>query len=181
MERSTRSKATRILSVGALLAVLLDPARAPGEPPTPRAFDITASRFQFEPARLEVREGDAVRLTLRSTDTTHGFGIKELRVEAVIPKGGEPVTVEFVADRAGTFEFFCTEYCGPRHRDMRGTLLVEPRSAPPGPSPSPSPPQSAGDARAPRSGSDPASPVLPPRTPEGSPGGGDHPTRVSGG
>src|SRR4029077_18997355 len=110
--RSRWRMATRILYVAALLAVLLDPARAPGEPTAFRSFDITASRFQYEPARLEVSEGDLVRLTLRSTDTTHGFGIKELKVEAVIPRGGEPVTVEFVADQPGTFEFFCTEYCG---------------------------------------------------------------------
>ncbi|HXB53771.1 MAG TPA: cupredoxin domain-containing protein [Vicinamibacteria bacterium] len=171
-----RLKATQVLSVTALLAVLLDPARAPGEPPKPRSFDITASRFQFEPARLEVSEGDAVRLTLHSTDTTHGFGIKELTVEAVIPKGGEPVTVEFVADQAGTFEFFCTEYCGPRHREMRGTLVVTPRSAPP--SPTPSPAQSAGDAR--RSASDAASPASRPRTPACSPVVVPSPARAAG-
>ncbi|HKC10683.1 MAG TPA: cupredoxin domain-containing protein [Vicinamibacteria bacterium] len=176
MERSTRRKATRILCGGALLAALLDPARAPGEPAPSRSFDITASRFHFEPDRLEVSEGDAVRLTLHSTDTTHGFGIKELKVEAVIPKGGEPVTVQFVADQAGTFEFFCTEYCGARHRYMRGTLVVAPRSAAPAPSPTPS----AGDGRAPSSGSDPTSPAVPPRTTEGS-RSGKNPSRVSGG
>jgi plastocyanin len=139
VERSLRLKAKRILSAAVVLAALLEPTRAPGEPPTSRSFEITASRFQYEPARLEVSEGDAVRLTLHSTDTTHGFGIKELKVEAVIPKGGEPVTVEFVADQAGTFEFFCTEYCGAGHRNMRGTLVVVPRSASPTPLPSPSP------------------------------------------
>jgi cytochrome c oxidase subunit 2 len=164
--------ATRILYVGALLAVLLDPARAPGEPTAFRSFDVTASRFQYEPARLEVSEGDAVRLTLRSTDTTHGFGIRELKVEAVIPKGGEPVTVEFVADQPGTFEFFCTEYCGAGHRNMTGTLVVAPRPAAPTPPPSPSPVQAAGGAREPRSASASASPASRPRAASGSPGGG---------
>jgi cytochrome c oxidase subunit II len=164
--------ATRILYVGALLAVLLGPARAPGEPTAVRSFDITASRFQYEPDRLEVTEGDVVRLTLRSTDTTHGFGIRELRVEAVIPKGGEPVTVEFVADQPGTFEFFCTEYCGAGHRNMTGTLVVAPRSAAPPPPPSPPPVQTAGGAREPRSASASASPASSPRAASGSPGGG---------
>jgi cytochrome c oxidase subunit 2 len=176
-----RLKATPILSAAVLLAALLDPVRAPGEPPSPRSFEITASRFQYEPARLEVTEGDAVRLTLRSTDTTHGFGIKELKVEAVIPKGGEPVTVEFVADQAGTFEFFCTEYCGAGHRNMRGTLVVGPRSAHPSPPSSPSPGHAAGGVREPRSASDSTSPASRPLPPSGAPGGGLHPTRVSGG
>jgi cytochrome c oxidase subunit II len=177
-----RLKAAPILSAAVLLAALLDPARAPGEPPSPRAFEITASRFQYEPDRLEVREGDAVRLTLHSSDTTHGFGIKELKVEAVIPKGGEPVTVEFVADQRGTFEFFCTEYCGAGHRNMRGTLVVGPRPAHPSLPPSPSSPvHAAGAARAPGSASDSTSPAPRPLPSSGAPGGGHHPTRVSGG
>jgi cytochrome c oxidase subunit 2 len=180
VERSLRRKAKRILSAAVLLAPLLEPTRAPGEQPASRSFEITASRFQYEPARLEVSEGDAVRLTLHSTDTTHGFGIKELKVEAVIPKGGEPVTVEFVADQAGTFEFFCTEYCGAGHRSMRGTLVVVPRSAPTSP-PSPSPGQAAGGGREPESASDSVSPPPRPRPSFGSPGGGHPPTPLLGG
>lgn len=93
-----------------------------------RAFELTASRFAFEPAALEVNEGDTVRLTLRSADVTHGFAIKELKVKTAIPKGGEPVTVQFVAAEAGTYEFACSEYCGPGHRDMKGKLVVAPRA-----------------------------------------------------
>ena len=55
-----------------------------------RSFEITASRFEYDPAVLEVEEGDQVRLSLRSTDTVHGFEIKELKVKIKIPKGGEP-------------------------------------------------------------------------------------------
>jgi cytochrome c oxidase subunit 2 len=96
--------------------------------PEAKTFEITASRFKFEPDVIEVQQGDLVRITIHSADTTHGFGIKELQVKSKIPKGGAPVNVEFQASKAGTFAFACTEYCGSGHRDMKGRLVVTPKS-----------------------------------------------------
>ena len=93
-----------------------------------KSFEITASRFQYEPSTLEVQVGDPVKITLKSADGTHGFAIKKLKLKTTIPKGGDPVTVEFVADKAGTYEFACSEYCGSGHRGMKGTLVVAPRA-----------------------------------------------------
>ena len=89
-----------------------------------KTIDVTASQFKFEPATISVVEGDTVRLRLRSADRTHGIGIKAFRVKALIPKVGEAVIVEFVADRAGTFDITCSEYCGTGHRAMKGKLIV---------------------------------------------------------
>ncbi|HSL22806.1 MAG TPA: cupredoxin domain-containing protein [Vicinamibacterales bacterium] len=89
-----------------------------------KTIDVTASRFQFEPATISVAQGDTVRLRLRSADRSHAFAIKAFRVKALIPKGGETVTVEFVADQAGTFAFTCAEYCGTGHSGMKGRLVV---------------------------------------------------------
>ena len=89
-----------------------------------RTIEVVASRFQFEPATITVTEGEQVQLRLRSADRTHAFAIKAFRVKALIPKAGESVTVEFVADRAGTFDFTCAEYCGTRHSAMKGKLVV---------------------------------------------------------
>ena len=88
-----------------------------------KTIDVIASRFEFEPATISVVEGDRVRLRLRSADRTHGLGIKAFRVKAQIPKAGQ-VAVEFVADRAGTFEITCSEYCGTGHSAMKGRLIV---------------------------------------------------------
>ena len=93
-----------------------------------REFDVTASRFHFAPESLEVSEGDHIALTLRSADGTHGFAIPEFKVKATIPKGGSPVTVEFVAAKAGTYKFECSEYCGTGHRQMKGRLVVGARA-----------------------------------------------------
>lgn len=93
-----------------------------------KAIEVTASRWHFDPAIIEVDEGDRVTLTLHSADGTHGFAIPEFRVKTTIPKGGAPVTIEFVASRPGTFVFACSEYCGSGHRQMKGRLVVAARA-----------------------------------------------------
>jgi cytochrome c oxidase subunit II len=87
-------------------------------------FEVTASRYKFDPARIEVRQGDVVELVLRSADTDHGLAIKAYAVKVAIPKGGEAVGVSFVANRPGTFPVECSEYCGSGHKRMRGELVV---------------------------------------------------------
>jgi plastocyanin len=52
--------------------------------PQPRRFEVTASRYKFEPARIEVRQGDVVELALRSADTDHGIAIKAYAVKVAI-------------------------------------------------------------------------------------------------
>lgn len=96
---------------------------ASGDVPV-RRFEITAARFRFEPAQIEVRAGDVVELVLRSADTDHGIAIKALGIKAGIPKGGAAVSVSFVAGRPGRFEFQCSEYCGSGHKRMKGELVV---------------------------------------------------------
>jgi len=112
-----------MLAVG-LSCLAGHPMPAVGETVT-RRFLMTASRFRFEPARLEVQAGDVVELVLHSADTEHGIAIKAFGVKAVIPKGGAFVTVSFVAEAAGRFPFECSEYCGSGHKRMKGELVVE--------------------------------------------------------
>ena len=121
---------TRGLGLASLLALAAAGAAASGDvpPPPPRDIEMIASRFKFEPETLQVTEGDRVRLTVRSTDTEHGFSIKKMNVRVAVPKTGEPVTVEFVAERPGTYEFKCSEYCGSGHGRMKGQLVVSPRA-----------------------------------------------------
>lgn len=93
-----------------------------------RVFEIAAARFRFEPASIEVVEGESVSLVLHSADGTHGIEIKGYGLKLKIPKGGEKVRLDFVADKPGNFDFACSEYCGSGHRGMRGKLVVSPRA-----------------------------------------------------
>jgi cytochrome c oxidase subunit 2 len=90
----------------------------------PRVIEVVASRFAFEPSRIEVTEGEHIRLVVTSADGVHGVGIKKFRVEKTVPRGGTPVTIDFVASAAGEFPLLCSEYCGNGHEDMKGLLVV---------------------------------------------------------
>jgi cytochrome c oxidase subunit 2 len=109
------------------LALAATVSTAPASEPAIRTFDVVASRFAFQPDVLEVHEGDRVVLRLRSVDTDHGFSVKEFKVKTTVPKTGEPVSVEFLATRPGTFRFECSQYCGKGHSRMNGQLIVHPR------------------------------------------------------
>ena len=89
-----------------------------------KEFDIVARQWNFNPDTITVNEGDTVILNINSIDVNHGFAIKEFGVsESLNP--GNTVRVEFIADRKGSFSFFCNVQCGSGHTRMRGTLIVE--------------------------------------------------------
>ena len=92
--------------------------------PAPRTIEVTAKRFSFEPANIEVTEGERVRLLVKSADGVHGLQIKKFNVNKMIPRGGQPVTIEFVAAAPGKYEILCSEECGDGHESMQGTLVV---------------------------------------------------------
>ncbi len=89
-----------------------------------REFEITATRYKFTPDTITVNKGDTVRIRLTSIDVTHGIRLNEFDVNVKTPPG-KPEIIEFVADKAGTFPFRCSVYCGLGHPDMKGTLIVE--------------------------------------------------------
>jgi cytochrome c oxidase subunit 2 len=96
----------------------------------PREIPIVAKRFTFEPARVEVTAGEHVRLVVSSADGVHGVEIKKFKVNKKVPRGGEAVTIDFVASAPGEFPILCSEYCGNGHEAMTGTLVVAAKSAP---------------------------------------------------
>ncbi len=57
-------------------------------------------------------------------DVPHGFKLKEFGIDEKL-NPGEEVTVEFIANKTGEFEFYCNVQCGAGHSDMRGKLIVE--------------------------------------------------------
>ncbi len=85
----------------------------------------------WQPDTITVKKGETVRLKIMSIDVTHGFAITGYNVSTGAINVGESETVEFVADKAGTFTFYCTVYCSPKHALMRGKLIVEDDAASP--------------------------------------------------
>ena len=90
----------------------------------PRVIEVTASRFAFEPADIEVAVGESVRLLVHSIDVEHGFAIPSLGLGETIPADGTPVAIEFVAGEAGRHRIVCSVFCGAGHGRMGGTLSI---------------------------------------------------------
>lgn len=72
---------------------------------------------------LHVPAHRPVRLLLTSRDVIHSFFVPEFRVKQdAIP--GRYTEMWFEATKAGTYEIYCTEYCGLDHSMMRGQVVV---------------------------------------------------------
>jgi heme/copper-type cytochrome/quinol oxidase subunit 2 len=94
--------------------------------PSLRRVSIVASKYAFEPGRIEVAQSDLVRIELRTADIAHSLTIDGYRISKRVNPGA-PVTFEFLADREGTFPFYCNLQIDDGCRQMRGELVVRPR------------------------------------------------------
>ena len=89
-----------------------------------KEFKMTANQFAFEPSTIEVDKGDKVRLVVTSIDVPHGIAIPEYKINQRL-EVGKPVTIEFTADKQGSFTAYCSVACGSGHRDMKGKIVVK--------------------------------------------------------
>jgi nitrous-oxide reductase len=91
---------------------------------------MTAIRSHFTPDVIRVKEGDRVRIHLTSLeqahDATHGFALDSYNINISL-EPGEHADMDFIADRAGVFPMYCTEFCSALHLEMAGYFLVEPK------------------------------------------------------
>jgi cytochrome c oxidase subunit 2 len=104
------------------------PAPTPAPSPAPQAvkeFTVTAKNWEFAPSSITVKKGDRVRLKITSVDVAHGLALTDFNVSVHV-EPGQTQTVEFVADKVGTFTFFCNVFCGEGHRGMKGIFVVQP-------------------------------------------------------
>ena len=109
---------------GSLLPPAVASTSAPPQTAEPRTIEVIARRYAFEPAVIEAIEGERLRILVKSGDGLHGFEIKKFKVSKEIPRGSDPVVIEFTASEAGKFPILCSVFCGDGHDDMKGTLIV---------------------------------------------------------
>lgn len=101
-----------------------EPEPQPEPQPEVKTFNITAKKWEFIPSTITVKKGDTVRLNITSIDVDHGLAISAFNINETL-KPNQTVTVEFVADQTGSFNMFCSVFCGSGHGEMSGTLVVE--------------------------------------------------------
>lgn len=87
-----------------------------------RRISVSCSSFSFEPAEIEVRAGERIAVELTSLDIPHNFTVDEFAAFVQADKG-ESAVGGFIAERAGTYEFYCSDTI---HRavGMHGRLIV---------------------------------------------------------
>jgi len=96
------------------------------ESPNRREFTLTASNYRYSPGRIEVAQGDLVKLTVKSEDVAYSLTIDAYRVSRRVPAGGT-TTIEFLADRPGTFPYYSNLTSDKRHAETKGDLVVRAR------------------------------------------------------
>jgi heme/copper-type cytochrome/quinol oxidase subunit 2 len=128
MTTSRRRLGYLLLAGGAFLISRPFVRRLRGQDAVPNrpGFTIVCRNYRYVPDRLEVTQGDLVRLTLRSEDVAYSFAIDEYRIVRRVPAGGS-TSFEFQVDRAGTFRFYSNLTNDSGHAEMQGQLIVRPR------------------------------------------------------
>lgn len=85
---------------------------------------VEGSNFKYAPNNIVVKAGEKVRLVFKNTQGMHDFVVDELGIKTEVIQQGQQEVVEFTADKAGTYEFYCSVG---QHRQMGmvGTLTVQ--------------------------------------------------------
>ncbi|MEA3242981.1 MAG: Sec-dependent nitrous-oxide reductase [Pseudomonadota bacterium] len=90
----------------------------------------TTIRSHITPEIIEVEEGDTVILHFtnleRAEDEVHGFAMFGQNIQLSL-EPGKTASATFVADKAGVYPYYCTEFCSALHLEMQGYLLVKPK------------------------------------------------------
>jgi cytochrome c oxidase subunit 2 len=74
---------------------------------------------------IRVPAGKPVKFILSAADVLHGFYLPDFRVKMdMIP--GRVTTLWVEPDRPGSYQIFCTVYCGTGHSNMLARLIVMP-------------------------------------------------------
>ncbi|WP_083914649.1 plastocyanin/azurin family copper-binding protein [Alkalispirochaeta alkalica] len=90
-----------------------------------KEIEISSRGMAYDLTEIRVNRGDRLRVTYRNGGGRHDWRVDEFEGAATRVLGaGRSETVEFVVDRAGTFEFYCS-VPGHRQAGMYGRLIVE--------------------------------------------------------
>jgi heme/copper-type cytochrome/quinol oxidase subunit 2 len=94
-----------------------------------KTIKITGENYKFmvngkENPEIKVKVGEKIKIEFTSTEGFHDFVIDELEAKTDKVNSGGSTSVEFIANQAGTFSYYCSVG---KHRDfgMEGTFIVE--------------------------------------------------------
>lgn len=88
-----------------------------------REFVVNGKDYKFDPTEIKVNRGDTVRIVFNSQDMMHDWVVDEFGARTKVLTAGKEETIEFVADKSGTFEYYCS-VSDHRAKGMVGKLIV---------------------------------------------------------
>lgn len=89
-----------------------------------KSFEVSGKPFEFDPKEIRVKQGDTVKITFNNTQGFHNWTLDQYNVQTKQIQAGQSDSIQFVADRAGTFEYYCS-VGNHRAMGMVGKLVVE--------------------------------------------------------
>lgn len=128
-----------LMFIAAAIALMPAPRVVRAQESAPQVIEMSAKKYEFTPVR--VKAGTKVQLKVTATDRDHGIAIdpvaegspKDSAPGLIIDSPekcwkltkGQPVTINFTAQIAGTYQIKCCVHCGLGHGGMKGTIVVE--------------------------------------------------------
>jgi plastocyanin len=73
-----------------------------------KTFSVEGKPFEFSLKEIRVKQGDKVRLVFTNKAGLHDWVIDEFNARTKQIPAGQSETIEFVADKKGTFEYYCS-------------------------------------------------------------------------
>lgn len=89
-----------------------------------KTFNVEGGMFYFNPKEIRVKKGNTVKIVFTNKEGFHDWGIDEFNARTAQIAAGKTETIQFVADKAGTFEYYCS-VGNHRAQGMKGNLIVE--------------------------------------------------------
>lgn len=124
-EGESMFQASPDVSTGVTLGETTDEASDSLEKGGVKEFTVVGDNFAFDVKEMKVKKGDTVRIVFQNKEGLHDWVLDEFEgAKTKQLKEGEEETIEFVADKTGTFEYYCSVM---QHRKMGmvGKLIVE--------------------------------------------------------
>jgi plastocyanin len=92
--------------------------------PHAKVFTVKGVNYGYDVKEIKVKKGDTVTINFISSDGFHDWVVDEFKAATKKVQPGTPTSVTFVADKQGTFEYYCSVG---QHRvhGMVGKLIVE--------------------------------------------------------
>ena len=89
-----------------------------------KEFTLIGKNYSFSLAEIRVKKGDKVKINLDVQEGFHDWVVDEFSVRISKVKAPAAASTEFVADKTGIFEYYCS-VGDHRAKGMVGKLIVE--------------------------------------------------------